>query len=122
MPEDQLLIVDAHLDLAMNAIQVNRDLTQPAATVRTHDSEPVMRKFGSCTVTFHELRRGSVGVVFGTVISRLDPKENRSDNQEYPFPIRQTIGIEMYTQAQCYAIGRGHLAYYQALELSLIHI
>ena len=103
MAEDCLLIVDAHLDLAMNAIQVNRDLTQPAATVRTHDPEPVMRSFGSCTVTFPELRRGRVGIVFGTVISRLDPNDNWS-------------GIGMYTQEQCYAIGRGHLAYYHALE------
>ena len=87
----------------MNAIQVNRDLTQPAATVRTHDPEPVMRSFGSCTVTFPELRKGQVGIVFGTVISRLDPNANWPD-------------IGMYTQEQCYAIGRGHMAYYHALE------
>ena len=40
-----MLIVDSHLDLAFCAIQVNRDLTQPAATVRVHDSEPTTRSF-----------------------------------------------------------------------------
>ncbi len=63
MPEPQL-IIDSHLDLAFNAIQLNRDLMVPAATVRTHDGEDMMRSFGSCTVTFPELRRGHLGIVF----------------------------------------------------------
>ena len=42
MPDRSMLIVDSHLDLGFSAIQINRDLTQPAATVRTHDSEPIM--------------------------------------------------------------------------------
>jgi len=102
MSEKQVLIVDAHLDLAFNALQVNRDLTQPAATVRVHDPEPVMRSFGSCTVTFPELQCGHVGIVFGTVMSRLDPND-------------WWMRTGMYCQAQCYGIGSGHLAYYQAL-------
>ena len=102
MSDKPFLIVDSHLDLAFNALQVNRDLTQPAATVRVHDPEPVMRSYGSCTVTFPELRRGNVGIVFGTVMSRLDPND-----------LWTRTG--MYTQSQCHGIGRGHQAYYQAL-------
>ena len=106
------LIVDGHLDLAFSALQVNRDLTQPAATVRTHDPEPVMRSFGSCTVTFPELREGRVGIVLGTVMSRLDPND-------------QWTRTGMYTQSQCYGVGRGHYAYYEAMEwegvIRLIH-
>jgi len=75
MSNTPYLIVDSHLDLAFSALQVNRDLTQPAATVRVHDSEPTMRSFGSCTTTFHELRKGHVGIVFGTVMSRIDPND-----------------------------------------------
>ena len=37
MSDYSLLLFDAHLDLAFNALQLNRDITQPAATVRTHD-------------------------------------------------------------------------------------
>ncbi len=69
------LIIDSHLDLGFSAIQVNRDLTQPALTVRIHDSELVTRSFGSCTVTFPDLRKGHVGIIFGTVMSRTDPND-----------------------------------------------
>lgn len=103
MSDTRPLIVDSHLDLGANAIQINRDLLQPAATVRIHDAEPVMRSFGSCTVTFPELRRGKVGIIFGTVMSRLDPNDNWTRTG-------------MWCQAQCHGVGRGHLAYYQALE------
>ncbi len=103
MSDKPYLIVDSHLDLGFSAIQANRDLTQPAATVRTHDAEPVLRSFGSCTVTFPELRRGHVGIVFGTVMSRLDPNDHWTRTG-------------MYCQTQCHGVGRGHLAYYQALE------
>jgi len=103
MIEKPMLIVDGHLDLAFSALQVNRDLTQPAATVRTHDANTIMRSFGSCTVTFPELRQGHVGIIFGTVMTRIDPND-------------QWLRTGMYTQEQCYGVGRGHLAYYEALE------
>ena len=103
MPDRPYLIADSHLDLGFSAIQVNRDLTQPAATVRVHDSEPVMRSFGSCTVTFPELRRGNVGIIFGTMMSRTDPND-------------RWTRTGMYCQDQCHGVGRGHLAYYQAME------
>ena len=103
MTEKPMLILDSHLDLAFNALQINRDLTQPAATIRTHDSESLMRSFGSCTVALPELHRGHVGIVFGTVMSRLSPND-------------RWTRTGMYCQEQCYAVGRGHAAYYHALE------
>ena len=102
MSDAPFLIVDSHLDLAFSALQLNRDLTQPAATVRTYDSHSTLHSFGSCTVTLPELHRGHVGIVFGTVMSRVDPND-------------RWTGTGMFCQAQCYAIGRGHLAYYEAL-------
>ena len=62
-----------------------------------------MEGFGSCTVTLPELRRGKIGLVCGTVMSRLDPDD-------------KWTRTGMYTQDQCHGVGRGHLAYYQALE------
>ena len=103
MSETPYLIVDSHLDLAFGALQVNRDLTQPAATVRVHDPEPVMSSFGSCTTTFHELRKGHVGIVFGTVMSRIDPNDAWTKTG-------------MYVQSQCHGVGMGHYAYYKAME------
>ena len=97
------LIVDSHLDLAMNAVQVNRDITQDARTIRAHDPRQVLLEFGSSTVGLPDLRHGEIGIVFGTVIARIDrdPRNSR---------------IGMYTQSQCYAAARAHHAYYQALE------
>ena len=97
------LIIDSHLDLGFSAIQVNRDLTQPALTVRIHDSELVTRSFGSCTVTFPDLRKGRVGIIFGTVMSRTDP------NDEW-------TKTGMYAQSQCHGVGMGHYAFYEAME------
>ncbi|AWT59469.1 MAG: hypothetical protein DF168_00659 [Candidatus Moanabacter tarae] len=97
------LIVDSHLDLGFNAIQVNRDLTMPSRTVRTHDMEGVREQFGSCTVSFPDLRHGNVGIIFGTVMSRLDPRDRLS-------------GTGMYDQSQCYGVGSGHYAFYRAME------
>ena len=103
MTDNAPLIFDSHLDLAFAALQINRDLTQPTATVRTHDPVEIMESFGSCTVTLPELRRGRIGLVCGTVMSRLDSQD-------------KWTRTGMYTQAQCHGVGRGHLAYYQALE------
>ena len=57
------LIVDGHLDLAFNAVQLNRDVTQPASTVRAHDSFAVQRGFGSATVTLPEFRLSGLLVI-----------------------------------------------------------
>ena len=97
------LILDSHLDLGFSALQINRDLTLPAASVRVQDSVDIQQNFGSCTVTLPELRRGRVGIVCATVMSRLDPND-------------RSTRTGMYSQSQCHGVGRGHLAYYQALE------
>ena len=101
--DSPLLLVDGHLDLAFSAVQIGRDLTHTVASVRAHDPEAIMNSFGSCTVTLPALRRGRVGIVFGTVMSRIDPNDTWTRTG-------------MYCQQQCYGIGRGHAAYYQALE------
>ena len=97
------LILDSHLDLGFSALQINRDLTLPAASVRVQDSVDIQQNFGSCTVNLPELRRGRVGIVCATVMSRLDPND-------------RSTRTGMYSQSQCHGVGRGHLAYYQALE------
>ena len=103
MAVDRMLLFDAHLDISFNALQLNRDVTQPAATVRTHDTVGGMESFGSCTTTLPELRRGNIGLICGTVMSRTDAND-------------KWTRTGMYNQAQCHGVGRGHLAYYQALE------
>ena len=69
----QPLIIDLHLDLAWDALFWNRDLTIPAHEVRRQEqSEPPQvserADCGECSVTFPELRRGSVGIILSTII------------------------------------------------------
>lgn len=60
-----MLIVDAHLDLAYNALNYGRDLRLELADLRA--AEPLKGARGRATVTFPELRRGGVGLVFATL-------------------------------------------------------
>jgi len=68
---NKTLIFDAHLDLAMNAIEWNRDLTRPLADIRQremHMNDKPDR--GKGTVCLPELRNGKIGLVVATQLSR----------------------------------------------------
>lgn len=67
-------IVDAHLDLAMNAIEWNRDLSLPLSKIR--EKEMFMKDRpdrGKGTVCLPELRKGRVGLVVATQLARFTP-------------------------------------------------
>ena len=56
-----MLIFDAHLDLAMNAIEWNRDLTLPVEKIRPHEAH--LRDApgrGTGTVSLPEMRRAGI--------------------------------------------------------------
>ena len=66
-----MLIVDAHLDLAMNAIEWNRDLSRPIDEIRAREQGHTDRPDrGKGTVSFAEMRRGGVGLCVATQIAR----------------------------------------------------
>ncbi|MFD1140266.1 dipeptidase [Larkinella insperata] len=68
------LLIDAHLDLAMNALEWNRDLSRPLAEIRQR--EMGMRDKpdrGRGTVCLPELRKGGIGLVVATQLSRVTP-------------------------------------------------
>ena len=68
---DALFIIDSHLDLAMNAIEWNRDLRQPVAVIRNREQGMNDKPDrGNNTVAFPELRKGKIGVVVATQIAR----------------------------------------------------
>jgi membrane dipeptidase len=67
-------IIDAHLDLAMNAIEWNRDLSRPLEEIRQR--EMFMKDKpdrGKGTVCLPELRKGGIGLVVATQLSRVAP-------------------------------------------------
>src|SRR2546423_1787836 len=70
-----MLIFDAHLDLAWNALDWNRDLRLPVSDIRRREREQGLTEKGRGvnTVSFVELRRGQVGVFIATLLPRLLP-------------------------------------------------
>ncbi len=98
-----MLIFDAHLDLAMNAMEWNRDLTRPLADLRVRESGLKDKPDrGNGTVSFPEMRRGRVGLCVGTQIARYVAPGN-------PLP-------GWNSQAQAWAQTQGQLAWYRAME------
>ncbi len=101
-----MLIFDAHLDLAWNAIDWNRDLLLPVEKIRAAEKADGMtgKGRGCNTVSFPELRRGKIAVFIATLLARL----MRPDLMP---------AIQRYTNmAAAYAAAHGQLAYYRALE------
>lgn len=97
------LIIDAHLDLAMNAIEWNRDLRKPVFEIREREqglTDKLDRAKG--TVALPELRQGNIGLVVATQIARFVDKGNNLPGYNSP---EIAWGI---TQAQ--------LSWYKALE------
>lgn len=65
------MILDAHLDLSMNAIDWNRDLRTDIVTLRNFEKD--LRDLpgrGQNTVTFQEMRKGNIGLCVATQIAR----------------------------------------------------
>jgi len=97
-----MLIVDAHLDLAWNALQWNRNLQHSVYTIRTEESNLSGAGRGQGTVAFPEMRKGRVALCFATLIARSTGRAIQ--NVDYSSP------------HQAYAAAQGQLAYYHALD------
>lgn len=97
------LIVDAHLDLSMNALEWNRDLTRSVFDIRAREAgrtDKPDRAHG--TVAFPEMRRGRVALCVATQIARYVAPDN-------PLP-------GWHSQEQAWAQTQGQLAWYRTME------
>ncbi|MEZ4831997.1 MAG: hypothetical protein R2873_08340 [Caldilineaceae bacterium] len=65
-----MLIIDAHLDLSMNALQWNRDLLASVYTIRTREQRIAGKGRAQGTVAYPEMRSGRIALSFATVLSR----------------------------------------------------
>jgi len=98
------LIFDAHLDLALNAIEWNRDLTLPLEEIRRREAHLKDKPDrGRGTVCLPEMRRGRVGICVATQIARLE-----HDAYSPVFGWRSPPQAWAMTQAQ--------ISWYQAME------
>jgi membrane dipeptidase len=96
-----MLIIDAHLDLAWNALQWNRNIQHSVYTIRTGESNLSGAGRGQGTVALPEMRRGRVALCFATLLARSTGRTVQ--NLDYASPY------------QAYAVAQGQLAYYHAL-------
>lgn len=72
-----MFIFDAHLDLSMNAIDYNRDITRPIEEVRRRETGMTdMPARGKNVLTFPEMRRGEIGICIATQIGRYVDLDN----------------------------------------------
>jgi membrane dipeptidase len=98
-----MFIIDAHLDLAMNALEWNRDLRQPINDINASEKD-LNDKPDRCnaTVCLPELRKGNIGLVVATQIARY-----------------VEAGSSMpgwHSSEQAWAQTQGQLAWYKAME------
>ncbi len=98
-----MLIFDAHLDLSMNALEWNRDLTWTVDEIRKSESgmsdKPDRAKN---TVSFDAMRKGNIGLCVATQIARYVKKGNNLPGWKSP--------------QQAWAHTQGQLAWYREME------
>lgn len=97
------LIIDAHLDLAYNALYYKRKYRQAARKTREVEESQNLLRNGQCTVGLPDLIRGRVGLVFGTIY--VEPESHKTGN------------LPFYTNAQeAHALGMAQLDFYHRWE------
>ena len=98
-----MFIIDAHLDLSMNALEWNRDLTLGVTQLRKREKGLTDKPDrGKGTVSLPELRRGGIGLVVATQIARYVAPDNPLPGWHSPW--------------QAWAQTQGQLAWYEAME------
>lgn len=98
-----IFTIDAHLDLAMNAMEWNRDYRQTIAQIREREKNMKDKPDrGNGVVNFEELRKGNIGLVVATQIARYVAPDN-------PLP-------GWHSPHQAWAQTQGQLAWYKAME------
>jgi membrane dipeptidase len=98
-----MFVLDAHLDLSMNALEWNRDLTRPLSEINNREENLTDKPDrGKATVSLPELRKGNIGLVVATQIARYVKPESDLPGWNSP--------------AQAWAQTQGQLAWYKAME------
>jgi membrane dipeptidase len=101
--EKKTLIFDGHLDLAMNALEWNRDLRWTVKDIRQSEegmTDKPDRAKG--TVSFPSMREGNIGICVATQIGRYVRRGNTLPGWKSP--------------EQAWAQTQGQLAWYKAME------
>ncbi len=97
-----MFLFDAHLDIAMNALDWNRDFTKELSEIRSRESGLTDKPDrGNGVVSFPEMRRANIGMCVATQIARYVKSDSKLPG--------------WHSQAQAWAQTQGQLAWYQAM-------
>ncbi len=116
-------IIDAHLDIAWNALSFDRDQLLELDEIRAREAGMTGSARGNCTVSLPEMRRANVRVCLATVLCRSMPE----DLPDLEFGVEQVGGrghgeiilredLDFANQTIACATGQGQMAYYKLLE------
>ncbi|MGH2648869.1 MAG: dipeptidase [Ginsengibacter sp.] len=98
-----MFTIDAHLDLAMNAMEWNRDLRKPINEINASEKNLTDKPDrGNATVSLNELRKGNIGLVVATQIARYVAPGNSLPGWNSP--------------QQAWAQTQAQLAWYKTME------
>jgi membrane dipeptidase len=98
-----MLIFDCHLDLSMNALEWNRDITLPVSEIRAREQGKTDKPDrAKNTVALPDMRRGQIGICVATMIARYVDKGNKLPGWHAP--------------EIAWAQTQGQLAWYRAME------
>jgi membrane dipeptidase len=104
------LLIDAHLDLAWNALSFDRDLTESTATINARERGMTDKNArGNATVALPEMSRGQVSVCLATLLAHARPDLR-------PAAGHPRTSLEYRSPTAASAIAQGQLAYYRLLE------
>ena len=98
-----MLLIDGHLDIALNGVVWNRDLRKTAKEIRIDEAGMTDKGRARGTLGLSRLRAAEVAVSFVTVLARV--KERTGEP-----------AIDYRTHEAAYAHAQGELAYYRELE------
>jgi membrane dipeptidase len=97
-----MFTIDAHLDLSMNALEWNRDLTLPVSQINAREKGLIDKPDrGNAVVSLPALRKGNTGLVVATQIARYVAPGNKLPGWHSP--------------EQAWAQTQGQLAWYQTM-------
>jgi len=104
------LLIDAHLDLAWNALSFDRDLTESTADINARERGMTDKNArGNATVALPEMRRGQIAICLATLLAHARPDLR-------PASGHVRTSLEFCSPAAACAIAQGQLAYYRLLE------
>jgi len=94
-------LFDAHLDMAWNALEFNRNLKLPIEKIREFEHTLKDRWIDDPIVSWEELRKGQIGTVIATLLPRLHARDMQNSFYQ--------------SREAAYAASRAQLIYYRKL-------